>query len=127
MVNNEKGLMTHHIPEDDEFTSGYDSSDFRSYKDTFTTSTKSPEDVLLAKLSSHLASIQNKSGTKHEHKKNVLNAAINALKGEGDKSTLQEAISANPQYNKAIFSSKTESLVGQAIELASSKRLGPGK
>jgi hypothetical protein len=119
--------MTHYIPDEDNHTGSHDTSpEFHSYKESYTTRTKTPQEALIAKLQTHLSSVEHKSGDKHLHKTNVLKEAIRVLKGKGDSNSLQKVIDANPKYNEALFSSKTESLVNDVKKMISSKQFRPG-
>jgi hypothetical protein len=103
--------MTHHIPDDDySSSSSHDHSFYQPKKQT-------PEEKLIADLRSQLASVQGKSGEKHQHKTDVLQEAIKVLRGTSDTASLRESIDNNPRYNEAMFSSKTEKLINKVFEM----------
>ncbi|KTD64269.1 hypothetical protein [Legionella spiritensis] len=107
--------MTHHIP-DEDYSSG-SNFDYSSYRDRHRVVTQTPEQKLLNDLQEQLDSVKNKSGTKHEHKTNVLQTAINVLQGKETPEDLVQAKQDNPRYNEALFSSKTEKLVDKVLEM----------
>jgi hypothetical protein len=63
--------------------------------------------------------MQGKPGEKHQHKRNVLEAAItylNSDKGRDEVKALTDVIENNPRYDEALFRSKTKGLIGDVVK-----------
>ncbi|KTD44254.1 hypothetical protein [Legionella parisiensis] len=109
--------MTSHIddtPSEPTYTS-------TSYKVQYQKAKETPEQKLIRELETQLSEVQGKKGERHEHKANVIKAALDFLKEQDPmerqekRRELTEAIRDNPKYDKALFSSKTKDLIDQVV------------
>ncbi|WP_131781820.1 hypothetical protein [Legionella gresilensis] len=74
--------------------------------------------VMYGLIKEHFDSIKDKTGDKHEHKREVLRKALDALDGSSTKKELEDMLSSNryKDYNKRLFGrSTTEDLVKRAL------------
>lgn len=86
---------------------------------------KTAPESLIDELKAHLMHVRKYDDQKHLHKKNVLEAAIGFLENSRTFEDLTEAIRDNPDYNKALFSSDTQTYVYKAVSLAEKAPFSP--
>jgi hypothetical protein len=73
---------------------------------------------LIVDLQTHLNSISSKHDEKHQEKQVVIIIALDVMNGKASVRDLEVAMKDNPRYGEAFFTSKTETLISQALELA---------